>query len=80
MAACTGKESGVEHPDWGHGAFTMALLDGIKGEADKNADNIITVKELDLYTTERVKELTGGKQHPTTEFLKISPDFPVVLK
>lgn len=80
MAACTGKESGVEHTDWGHGAFTMALLDGMKGAADQDADNIITVKELDLYTTRRVKELTGGKQHPTTEFLKISPDFPVILK
>lgn len=80
MAACTGKESGVEHTDWGHGAFTMALLDGMKGGADQDADNIITVKELDLYTTRRVKELTGGKQHPTTEFLKISPDFPVILK
>ena len=80
MAACTGKESGVERTDWGHGAFTMALLDGMKGGADQDADNIITVKELDLYTTRRVKELTGGKQHPTTEFLKISPDFPVILK
>lgn len=39
----------------------------------------ITINMLDLYLSERVKELTGGKQTPTTKQQTI-PDFPLALK
>jgi hypothetical protein len=35
---------------------------------------------LDLYLSERVKELTGGKQTPTTAKPKTVPDFPIAVK
>ena len=37
-------------------------------------------KELDFYVTKRVKELTKGAQHPTTEIPKTMPNFPVVYR
>ncbi len=44
MAASTGKESSLESPEWGHGAFTLALLEGLgEGKADVNGDEIINI-------------------------------------
>jgi hypothetical protein len=40
----------------------------------------ITINMLDLYISERVKELTKGKQTPATAKPKTIPDFPVALK
>jgi WD40 repeat protein len=80
MTASTGKEVSQERAEWGHGAFTRALIEGLEGRANYNKDNTIDIKELDLYITNRVKELTGGAQHPTTEIPKTMPNFPVVYK
>ncbi|MEE8433802.1 MAG: caspase family protein, partial [bacterium] len=79
MAASTGNELSQERPEWGHGAFTKALLEGFDGKADVNRDGVIDMKEIDLYVTNRVKELTGGEQHPTTEIPRIMPNFPLVV-
>ena len=68
MAASTGNELSQEHPDWGHGAFTKALLEGFEGLADRNNNSIIHLQELDSYVSERVKELTKGKQHAKTNY------------
>jgi hypothetical protein len=35
---------------------------------------------LDLYISEQVKELTGGKQTPTTAKRNTVPDFPIAVK
>jgi len=80
MTASTGKEVSQERAEWGHGAFTRALIEGLEGRANYNKDNTVDIKELDLYITNRVKELTGGAQHPTTEIPKTMPNFPVVYK
>lgn len=66
MAASTGDESSVESETWGHGAFTKGILEGLAGEADVNKDNVIHLRELDFFVSDRVKELTEGLQHPTT--------------
>jgi hypothetical protein len=34
---------------------------------------------LDLYVTERVKALTGGKQSPVTQAPGGVPDFPLAM-
>ena len=39
----------------------------------------LDMKEIDLYVTNRVKELTNGEQHPTTEIPRIMPNFPLVV-
>ncbi len=65
LASSTGDELSQERDDWQHGAFTKALLEGLGGAADVlPKDGIVTVDELNLYVKERVKELTGGLQHP----------------
>lgn len=81
MTATTGGSYAYENPGWGHGAFTKALNDGLKlGYADFDKNNMITIKELDFYVTSRVKELTKGKQKPTTIIPRSVPDFPLLMK
>ncbi|SMD36239.1 Uncharacterized protein, contains caspase domain [Reichenbachiella faecimaris] len=79
MAASTGKEYSYEKPEWGHGAFTLALLNGLKdGKADLNQDGIVNIREIDYFVAERVKELTHGKQHPTTQKPSVVAEFPLI--
>jgi len=64
FSAASGRELSQERADWGHGAFTKALLDALGGAADANRNGEITTAELDSYLTDRVRELTGGAQTP----------------
>ncbi|HOJ63596.1 MAG TPA: caspase family protein, partial [Spirochaetota bacterium] len=81
MTATTGNSYSYEDESWGHGAFTLSLINGlVKGEADYNKDNIITIKELDLFVTTNVSKITEGLQKPTTIIPESVPDFPVSVK
>jgi hypothetical protein len=80
FASSTGKQYSFENPDWENGAFTMAVVEGINGKADYIGKGRITINMLDLYVSERVKELTKGKQTPATAKPQTIPDFPLVLK
>ncbi len=80
LSAATGREVSIEKDEWGHGAFTLALLEGLRGAADYDQNGLIEIKELDLFVTHRVKDLTGGTQHPTTEIPASLPNFPLALK
>jgi hypothetical protein len=56
-------------------------LEGIKeAKADYNSNQAITIKEIDLYITDRVKALTQGKQKPTTIIPDSMPDFTIGVK
>jgi WD40 repeat protein len=79
FAASTGNQYSIENQDWGNGAFTKALVEGLYGKADYPGAGRITVTMLDLYLSERVKELTKGQQTPTTIKPHSIPDFPVAL-
>ena len=50
----------------GHGVFTYAILEGLRGKADLIKDGKISMKELDTYVSETVPQLTNGAQHPIT--------------
>lgn len=78
FSASTGRQYSLENPAWGNGAFTKALVEGLKGAADYRRTGRITYKMLDVYVSERVKTLTGGKQTPVTIIPQGVPDFPVV--
>lgn len=80
FAASTGRQHSLEHADWGNGAFTKALVEGVGGSADYEEKGKITITSLDLYLSARVKKLTGGKQTPTTTKPKTVPDFPIAVK
>jgi hypothetical protein len=45
-----------------------------------SAKGKITINMIDLYVSERVKELTKGKQTPPTAKPQAILDFPLVLK
>ena len=79
FAAATGRQFAQESTDWGNGAFTKAILEGLGGRADFNKSGRITHKMLDLYLSERVKSLTEGAQSPVTIVPNGVPDFPLVL-
>lgn len=80
FAASTGNQYSLEDAKWNNGAFTKALVEGLMGRADYTGKGRITINMLDLYISERVKELTGGKQTPTTAKPNTVPDFPIAVK
>jgi hypothetical protein len=79
FASSTGNQYSVEDPAWKNGAFTKALIEGISGKADYSGKGKITINMLDLYISERVKELTKGQQTPTTTKPQTIPDFPIAV-
>ena len=79
FTSSTGRQYSLENPDWNNGAFTKALLEGIDGKADLFKRQSISIKTLDVYITQRVKELTGGQQAPTTIIPGSIPDFPIAI-
>ena len=60
------SESSFEDSKWGdgHGVFTYFLLRGLKGDADKNHDGVVTAGELFAYLQREVPQATNGKQNP----------------
>ncbi|MGA2548254.1 MAG: caspase family protein [Rectinemataceae bacterium] len=80
FASTAGSQYSYEDPAWDNGAFTKALLEGLSGKAAYGQGGSVTVDRLDLYLSERVKELTGGKQTPTMTKPPNVPDFPVAMK
>lgn len=44
--------------------YYQALMDGLKGGADKNGDRKVTARELFNYVNAAVINMSGGKQHP----------------
>ncbi|HEY3331007.1 MAG TPA: caspase family protein [Capsulimonadaceae bacterium] len=77
FAASTGKQSALEKPEWGNGAFTKAVVEGLMGQADLLHNGSVTVAELNVYICERVKNLTGGSQSPVIMVPGTVPDFPI---
>jgi hypothetical protein len=77
--------SDVNEPSWenrrwggGHGVFTWALLEGLRGEADVNADQLITAGELFSYVSDRVRFETAFHQNPRVIF-RLNPEFPLAF-
>jgi TolB-like protein len=64
LAATKPGEESKEQSGLGHGAFTFAALEGIRGSADADGDGTLTVSELFSYVARRVPALTQGRQHP----------------
>jgi len=77
FTSSTGKQYSLENDAWGNGAFTKALIEGMRGNADYLKKDKITIRSLDLYISNRVKELTKGKQSPTVVIPESMSDFPI---
>ncbi len=59
--------------------FTHYLLKGLKGEADSDRNNVVTLKELYDYVYDQTKTDTGGAQHPQLEGAQVG-SFPVSFR
>jgi WD40 repeat protein len=77
FAASSGRQESEEKADWGNGAFTKVLVEGLRGEADLNRTGRITFKGLDFYVSEEVRQLTQDRQTPVTIIPVGVPDFVV---
>ncbi|PWJ42006.1 WD40 domain-containing protein [Sediminitomix flava] len=78
IGAAGGSEYALERGDISNGVFTYSLKEcftNLKG--DTNKDGAISMSELRHYVFNRVKELTGGKQNPTTRAENLEFDYPL---
>lgn len=84
VSAAGGMEYAFESPEWSNGVFTFAIREGwFKKYADKigsvgNNDDMVSVYELIDYISNRVTELTNGKQKPNSR--KDNLEFNWVIK
>jgi uncharacterized caspase-like protein len=62
----------------GHGVFTWALLEGLRGSADANNDHVITAGELFDYVSNRVRKDTDFRQNPRA-LPGTNKNFPLAL-
>jgi uncharacterized caspase-like protein len=60
----------------GHGAFTFALVEAMRGEADYDKDGYVSVNEMFQFVARQVPRLTKGQQHPY--FRMQGTDLPLV--
>jgi uncharacterized caspase-like protein len=67
ISASGEKQLSKESKEWGggHGVFTYFLLKGLKGEADYNKDESVTLGELIPFLSEQVRRETRNAQSPT---------------
>jgi uncharacterized caspase-like protein len=79
FSSSTGRQSSLEDRSWGNGAFAKAVIEGLNGGADFQKSGRITYKMLDLYVSDRVKQLTHGMQSPVTQAPGGVPDFPLAV-
>ena len=77
MCSALGSEKSQESHAHRHGMFTVALLEGLAGQAKKTTDGAVYLTALDAYVVERVRELSKGQQHPVTSKPTTVRDFPV---
>lgn len=82
LAASGSEQFATEFNELGHGAFTYALLEGLKCQADGGQKDFkVTVSELKAFLEDRLPELTekykGKAQYPTG--YSRGQDFPIVI-
>lgn len=65
LLSSKGEEYSLEDRGLRSGIFSHFLIRGLKGEANTNADNMITISELFQYVHQRVRQYTGNVQTPT---------------
>lgn len=64
FASSTSKELSQESDAWKNGAFTKALVAGLRGEADLLKDGKVMYTGLQYYLSRTVSTMTRGAQHP----------------
>lgn len=71
-------ETSLESQGLRQGVFSHFLIRGLKGEADKNKDKVVTVEELYDYVAANVRDYTGNRQSPVIKGT-YDPKMPVAV-
>ncbi len=71
-------ETSLESAGLRQGVFSHFLIRGLKGEADKNRDKVVTVQELHDFVYEHVRAYTGNRQSPVIKG-GYDPNMPVAV-
>jgi uncharacterized caspase-like protein len=79
MCAAGSREFALESEELGHGYFTFAIVEALRGAGDYTKDGKIELLELELHVNNRVKELAGGNQHASTEKPPSITSFDIAL-
>ncbi len=61
LTSCAPEEIAREDKQFGHGVFMHFLLEGLRGAADANRNQRISLMELYLYTNEKTKTYVAQK-------------------
>lgn len=69
-ASALGRQSSYERKDWGNGAFTKAMIEGLSGGADRDKIGYVETDELAVYVRRRVMQMTNSRQEP----VRMKPD------
>ena len=80
FASATAKELAQETDEWGNGAFTKALIEGLRGEAEDPRDKLVYPTTLKRYVTRRVRDLTDNQQRPYVSDNGIDDPIAAVVK
>jgi len=81
-ASAQGRQVSLEYPEWGNGAFTKAMIEGLGGAADSGKLGYVDSEELSLYVRRRVIALTREKglvQEPVRVKPDAAPEMKLVL-
>jgi hypothetical protein len=65
LTAGKANEVSIERDDLKHGIFTFYLLEALKGNADMNGDQMISLQEAYEYISRKVSDATNHNQNPT---------------
>ncbi|MEM9259171.1 MAG: caspase family protein [Bacteroidota bacterium] len=65
LLSSNGEEISLEDGGLRSGIFSHYLIRGMKGEADSNADRLISIQELFSFVHREVRRYTGNIQTPT---------------
>ncbi|HEX3877010.1 MAG TPA: tetratricopeptide repeat protein [Bryobacteraceae bacterium] len=79
MTASRARESSYESPELEHGVFTYYVVQGMGGAADVSHDGVVTADELSEYVHEEVRQMTGGKQNPTSDRSNFDPNMMIAF-
>jgi tetratricopeptide (TPR) repeat protein len=79
LTASRDREQSFESQQFGggHGVFTYYVVKGLEGEADANADGIISADELAEYARYNVRQATTARQTPTSDRGSFDPNMPL---
>jgi hypothetical protein len=59
LTSSSANQTSRERPEWGHGAFSKALLDAFHDGADRDKNGMVSVSELADYLKQHVAALSG---------------------